>query len=137
MTLCGYSRLVNWFTKITKQIEKEEGDSKMKFSPIWQKFQDNPAILGIGIIVILLFGLLLHEYLLDSLTVIFEPGNWRYHDFRIAVIHCILAGSPLLAFTLPGCPSWSAPPALVVWGLAGAFRFFRRSLEVKWRWMLG
>jgi hypothetical protein len=78
--------------KITKLIEEEEGDSKMKFPPIWQKFQDNPAILGIGIIVILLFGLLLHEYLLDSLTVIFEPGSWRYHDFRIAVIHCILAG---------------------------------------------
>ena len=64
----------------------------MKFPPIWQKFQDNPVILGIGIIVILLFGLLLHEYLLDNLTVIFEPGSWRYHDFRIAVIHCILAG---------------------------------------------
>lgn len=64
----------------------------MKFPPIWQKFQENPVILGIGIIVILLFGLLLHEYLLDNLTVIFEPGSWRYHDFRIAVIHCILAG---------------------------------------------
>jgi hypothetical protein len=64
----------------------------MKFPPIRQKLQDNPAILGIGIIVILLFGLLLHEYLLDSLTVIFEPGSSRHHDFRIAVIHCILAG---------------------------------------------
>jgi len=64
----------------------------MKFPSIWQKFQDNPAILGIGIIVILLFGLLLHEYLLDSLTVIFEPGSRRHHDFRIAVIHCLLAG---------------------------------------------
>ena len=64
----------------------------MKFPPIRQKLQDNPAILGIGIIVILLFGLLLHEYLLDSLTVIFEPGSSRYDDFRIAVIHCLLAG---------------------------------------------
>jgi hypothetical protein len=74
-----------------RQIE-EEGDNKMKFPPIKQKLQDNPAILGIGIIVILLFGLLLHEYLLDNLTVIFEPGSLRHHDFRIAVIHCILAG---------------------------------------------
>ncbi len=64
----------------------------MKFPPIRQKLQDNPVILGLGIIVILLFGLLLHEYLLDNLTVIFEPGSSRYDDFRIAVIHCILAG---------------------------------------------
>ena len=64
----------------------------MKFPPIRQKLQDNPAILGIGIIVILFSGLLLHEYLLDGLTVIFEPGSSRHHDFRIAVIHCILAG---------------------------------------------
>ena len=64
----------------------------MKFPPIKQKLQDNPAILGIGIIVILLFGLLLHEYLLGDLTVIFEPGSSRHHDFRIAVIHCLLAG---------------------------------------------
>ncbi len=64
----------------------------MKFPPIWQKLQDNPAILGLGIFVILLFGLLLHEYLLDSLTVIFEPGSSRYDSFRIAVIHCLLAG---------------------------------------------
>lgn len=64
----------------------------MKFPPIWQKFQDNPAILGIGIIVILLFGLLLHEYLLDGLIVIFESESSRYDDFRIAVIHCLLAG---------------------------------------------
>jgi len=64
----------------------------MKFPPIKQKLQDNPAILGIGIIVIFLFGLLLHEYLLDNLTVIFEPGSLQHHDFRIAVIHCILAG---------------------------------------------
>jgi hypothetical protein len=33
---------------------------------------------------------------------------------------------PLLAFTLTGCPSRSAQPALVVWGLAGAFRLKRR-----------
>lgn len=64
----------------------------MKFPPIKQKLQDNPAILGLCIIIILLFGLLLHEYLLDNLTVIFEPGSYRHHDFRIAVIHCILAG---------------------------------------------
>ena len=64
----------------------------MKFPPIKQKLQDNPVILGIGIIVILLFGLLLHEYLLDSLTVVFEPGSSRQDDFRIAVILCILAG---------------------------------------------
>ena len=64
----------------------------MKFPPIRQKLQDNPAILGIGIIVILLFGLLLHEYLLDSLTVIFEPGSERHDDFREAVIFCFLAG---------------------------------------------
>ncbi|KAF5418958.1 MAG: hypothetical protein C5S44_12160 [Candidatus Methanocomedens sp.] len=82
---------MNWFTKITRQIE-EEGDNKMKFPPIRQKLQDNPVILGLGIIVILLFTLLLHEYLLDNLTVIFEPGSSRYDDFRIAVIHCILAG---------------------------------------------
>jgi len=82
---------VNWFLAILRLIEGE-GDNKMKFPSIWQKFQDNPAILGIGIIVILLFGLLLHEYLLDSLTVIFEPGSSRHHDFRIAVIHCLLAG---------------------------------------------
>jgi len=64
----------------------------MKFPPIKQKLQDNPAILGISIIVILLFGLLLHEYLLDNLIVVFEQGSSRYDDFRIAVIHCILAG---------------------------------------------
>lgn len=91
MTLYGYSHPVNWFTEIIRQIEGGN-DNKMKFPPISQKLQDNPAILGIGIIVILLFGLLLHEYLLDGLTVIFEPGSLRYHDFRIAVIHCILAG---------------------------------------------
>jgi hypothetical protein len=91
MTLSGYSRSMNWFAEITRQIE-EEGDNKMKFPPIGQKFQDNPAILGMGIIVILLFGLLLHEYLLDNLTVIFESGSSRQDDFRIAVIHCILAG---------------------------------------------
>jgi hypothetical protein len=64
----------------------------MKFPPIWQKFQDNPVILGFGIIVILLFDLLLHEYLLDSLTVVFESGSERHDDFRIAVIFCFLAG---------------------------------------------
>ena len=36
-----------------------------------------------------------------------------------------------------GCPSWSAPPVLVVWGLAGAFRIFLRALGAKWGWMLG
>ena len=91
MTLYGYSRPVNWFLAIMRQIEKGS-DNKMKFPPISQKLQDNPAILGIGIIVILLFGLLLYEYLLDGLTVIFEPGSSRHHDFRIAVIHCLLAG---------------------------------------------
>jgi len=40
-------------------------------------------------------------------------------------------------FTYTGCPSRSAPPALVVWGLAGAFRLFRRALGAKWGWMLG
>jgi len=74
-----------------RQIE-EEGDNKMKFPLIGKKLQDNPAILGLVIIVILLFGLLLHEYLLDNLTVIFEPGSSRQDDFRIAVIHCLLAG---------------------------------------------
>ena len=64
----------------------------MKFPPNKQKLQDNPAILGIGIIVILLFGLLLHEYLLGGLTIIFEPASSRHHDFRTALIHCILAG---------------------------------------------
>lgn len=64
----------------------------MKFLQIGKKLQDNPAILGLCIIIILLFGLLLHEYLLDNLTVIFEPGSLRHHDFRIAVIHCLLAG---------------------------------------------
>ena len=29
------------------------------------------------------------------------------------------------------------PPALVVWGLAGAFRFFQRSFRYEVRWMLG
>ena len=91
MTLHGYSHPVNWFREITKQIE-EEGDNKMKFPSIRQKLQDNPAILGLGIIVILLFTLLLHEYLLDNLTVIFEPGSSQQDDFMIAVIHCLLAG---------------------------------------------
>lgn len=64
----------------------------IKFPPIKKKLLDNPAILGIGIIVILLSGLLLHEYLLDGLTVIFEPNSSRHNDFRIAVLHCLLAG---------------------------------------------
>ncbi|MCL7414530.1 MAG: hypothetical protein M8349_00495 [ANME-2 cluster archaeon] len=36
-----------------------------------------------------------------------------------------------------GCPSRYAPPALVVWVLAGAFRFFLRALGAKWGWMPG
>ena len=45
---------------------------------------------------------------------------------------------PPLGFTLPGWPSRSAPPALAVWGLAGAFVVphgcmgIRRSGIVKW-----
>ena len=52
----------------------------------------NPTVLGLSIISILLFSLLLHEYLIDRLTVIFEPGSSRHDDFRIAIIHCFLAG---------------------------------------------
>lgn len=63
----------------------------MKFPPIWKKLQDNPAILGLCIIIILLLGLLLQEYILGGLTVIFEPGSLRHNDFRIALIHCVLA----------------------------------------------
>ncbi len=44
---------------------------------------------------------------------------------------------PPLPFTPPGCPSRSAPSALVVRGLAGAFRLFWRALGAKWGWMLG
>jgi hypothetical protein len=44
------------------------------------------------------------------------------HPFSIS------SSAPRLHFT--GCPSRYAPPALVVRGLAGAFRLFRRSLDV-------
>ena len=44
---------------------------------------------------------------------------------------------PLLAFTLPVCPSRSAPPGLVVWGQVGVFLLFRRFLGAKWEGWLG
>jgi hypothetical protein len=50
-----------------------------------------PALLGLIIVSTLLLGLFVHELLLDRFTVIFGPlGSPR--DFRLAIVHCLLAG---------------------------------------------
>jgi hypothetical protein len=63
----------------------------MSFPPIKQIIYQKPAILGLTISSILLFGLLLQEYLLDRFTLIFED-EYLLQDFWIAVVHCLLAG---------------------------------------------
>ena len=70
---------------------------------------------------------------------------------RILCVLCALCGEILMNSSPPPSPCSpapsflhstqvphrSAPPALVVWGLAGAFRLLRRALGAKWGWMLG
>ena len=59
-----------------------------------------------------------------------------FYNLYVLCSEITIYSSPPLAFTLPGCPSRSAPPALVVWELAGAFRLFLRASGTKWGWML-
>ncbi|MBE0524443.1 MAG: hypothetical protein IBX40_08965 [Methanosarcinales archaeon] len=44
---------------------------------------------------------------------------------------------PFSTSLCPGALHDLPPPALVVWGMAGAFRLLQQVLGVKWRWMLG
>lgn len=63
----------------------------MSFPPIKQIVYQKPAILGLSISSILLFGFLMQEYLLGRFTLIFEEDD-LLQDFWIAVVHCLLAG---------------------------------------------
>jgi hypothetical protein len=65
---------------------------KITFPMTRQRLLRNPAAIGLSIGTALLFGLLIQEILLDRFTVVFGPGEVALHEFRIAVIHCLLAG---------------------------------------------
>jgi hypothetical protein len=63
----------------------------MKLPPIKQLFYRHPVALGLGITGTLLLGLLIQTIVLDRFPVIFGPEG-SLGDFRIAVVHFLLAG---------------------------------------------
>jgi hypothetical protein len=65
---------------------------KIAFPLTRQRLLRNPAAIGLSIGTVLLCGLLVQEIVLERFTVIFGPGDVSLHEFRIAVIHCLLAG---------------------------------------------
>ena len=56
--------------------------------------------------------------------------------FEFVVIYFSIPAAPFGSL-ISGARPELTPPALVVWGLAGAFRFFWRALGAMWGLMLG
>ncbi|MFC2046029.1 hypothetical protein ACFLTC_00715 [Chloroflexota bacterium] len=100
MDLCGFAiyrdtyyqfkgdrKLIDGFNTYDPEGWGEQSDP-MSFG---QMLYNYPALLGLIISGVLLLGLLIQEVLLGRFAVVFGPtGSPR--DFRLAIIHCLLAG---------------------------------------------
>lgn len=81
------------FFLIIELIIPHEDDESKQMSQSKSKRGATPALIGISISIILLIGLFIAEQLLGRFAVIFRPSAFiEIRNFRIAIIHCLLAG---------------------------------------------